>query len=83
LEKINEELEKTEKIIKEYIKTRLLEVRTKYNTLVVEHYLRSGVQLPDHIDEDPVELHPQYSVAAQDVPITGQDKGKTQTCTKM
>jgi len=77
LEKINEELEKArikEKIIKENIKTRLLEVRTKYNTSVVEHYLRAGVQLPDHIefnDEDPVELHPQYSIATQDqlIPI--------------
>ncbi|XP_065913837.1 piezo-type mechanosensitive ion channel component 1-like isoform X3 [Dysidea avara] len=80
LEKINEELEKTrikEKIIKENIKTRLLEVRTKYNTTVVEHYLRAGVQLPDHIefnDEDPIELHTQYSMAAQDQPITGRDK---------
>ena len=81
LEKINEELEKTrirEKRIKENIKTRLLEVRTKYNTSVVEHYLRAGVQLPDHIefnDEDPVEL--QHSVVAQDLPITRQEKASS------
>ena len=77
LEKINEELEKTrirEKIIKENIKTRLLEVQSKYNTLVVEHYLRAGVQLPDHIefnDENLIELHPQISVVS---PTIGHDR---------
>ena len=77
LEKINEEVEKMrirEKIIKENIKTRLLEVRTKYNTSVVEHYLRAGVKLPDHIefnDEDPIELHP---TTTQDLPTIGHDR---------
>ena len=77
LEKINEKLEKTrmrEKIIREGITKRLLEVRTKYNTSVVEHYLRAGVQLPDHIefsDENPIELQPLLSELPQDLANSG------------
>lgn len=82
LDKINEELEKTrerEKLIKENIKKRLLEVQDKYKTSVVEHYLRAGVELPDHIqfnedDDDVIELERHLSLFRQDVPIGQQDK---------
>ena len=80
LEKINEELENTrirEKIIREGVTKRLLEVQSKYNTSVVEHYLRAGVQLPDHIefnDENPIELQPQLSVPSQDLPSSEHDR---------
>ena len=81
LNKINEELEKErekEKVIKENIKKRLLEVQDKYKTSVVEHYLRAGVQLPDHIkfnedDDEPINLEYYRSLRGSDVPASQQD----------
>lgn len=76
LDKINEELEKErekEILIKENIRKRLLEVQDKYKTSVVEHYLRAGVQLPDHIefnddDDQPIDLDRHRSLLRQDLP---------------
>ena len=81
LNKINEELEKErekEKVIKENIKKRLLEVQVKYKTSVVEHYLRAGVQLPDHIkfnedDDEPIDLERYRSLRRSDVPADQRD----------
>ena len=79
LDKVNEELEKErekEKLIKESIKKRLLEVQDKYKTSVVEHYLRAGVQLPDDIefnddDDQPIDLE---HLHRSDVPVNRQDE---------
>ena len=79
LGKINEELEKErekEKLIKENIRERLLEVQDKYKTSVVEHYLRAGVELPDDIefneDDDSVELERHRSIYRPDAPVIQQ-----------
>ena len=83
LNKINKELEKErekEKLIKENIKKRLLEVQDKYKTSVVEHYLRAGVELPDHIefndddDDQPIDLEHYHSLRRSDVPVGQQDE---------
>ena len=82
LDKINEELEKErekEKLIKESIKKRLLEVQDKYKTSVVEHYLRAGVQLPDDIefnddDDEPIDLEHYRSLRRSNVPVGRQDE---------
>ena len=80
LDKVNEELEKErekEKLIKENIKKRLLEVQDKYKTSVVEHYLRAGVQLPDDIefnddDDQPIDLKHYRNLRRSDVPVSRQ-----------
>ena len=81
LNRLNEEIEKErekEKIINESIKIRLLEVQDKYKTSVVEHYLRAGVQLPDHIkfnedDDEPIDLKHWRTQCKSDVPDNQQD----------
>ena len=84
LDKINEELEKErekEKVIKENIRKRLLEVQDKYKTSVVEHYLRAGVELPDDVefneDDDPVDLEPHRSLYQPDILVAQQDEAIT------
>lgn len=83
LDKINEELEKErekEKLIKENIRKRLLEVQDKYKTSVVEHYLRAGVRLPDHIefndddDDDDNKLESHQSQPKEDDQVSEQDE---------
>ena len=82
LDKINEELEnerEKEKLIKESIKKRLLEVQDKYKTSVVEHYLRAGVQLPKDIefiddDDESIDLEHYRSLRRSDVPVGRQDE---------
>ena len=76
LDMINQELEKErekEKHLKTNIRKRLLEVQDKYKTSVVEHYLRAGVQLPNHMefkfneDDEPIELEYHHSQHRPDV----------------
>ncbi|XP_065913262.1 piezo-type mechanosensitive ion channel component 1-like isoform X2 [Dysidea avara] len=73
LNKINTQVKKNrdkEKEMKENIRERLLAVKKKYKTSVVEHYLRAGVVLPRHIKfigEDQALYHDRAALVQRDV----------------